>query len=124
MLKMQNNQVYWPAARMQLGKKLKQYKDRPRDLAREADINYFSARRFILNGVHNRSRNVEKLCNLFGINVSKNAKMQIDSIGALTGLLRNVWDGTDAHAQLIGKLIESTKPFRVEDRAKKRLKRR
>lgn len=121
---MQKHQVDWPAARELIKAKLTQYKDRPGVLAREAGIGYFAARRFILNGVHNRGKNVDKLCNFFGIKVTETVKVQKGTLGELSDLLREVWDGTEAHAQLIGKLIESTKTFRVEGRSRKASRKR
>jgi hypothetical protein len=114
---MQKHQDDWLTARQQIEKCLGEYKS-PGSLAKEAGINYFAARRFINFGIHNRSKNAEILRIFFGVELHKTAKIQNPRMRTLTERLCNVWDGTEAHAQLIEKLIESTKPFRIEDRVK------
>jgi hypothetical protein len=116
---MQNYQTKWDAACIELNKKLRQYDGRPFDLASDGEINYFAARRFLISGIKNRGRNAEKLCAFFKISIDETAKPRAGALSDLTGVLRDVWDGSEAHAKLLARLIESTKSFRIEGRTRK-----
>lgn len=116
---MQNYQTKWDSVCVELNKRLRQYEGRPLSLAKDAEINYFAARRFLISGVQNRGRNAEKLCALFEISNYETAKPRAGALSDLTSVLRDVWDGSEAHAKLLAKLMESTKSFRVEGRTKK-----
>jgi hypothetical protein len=113
---MQKQQSDWQAVRIELNEKLLNFHGRPKELADSAGINYFSARRFIVDGVKNCNANARKLCKHFGVGTQETAKQQISDLEMLTGLIDEVWDGSASHAKLIAGLIESTRPFKISKR--------
>lgn len=115
MQKLQNN---WPVICAALNEKLATFDGRPGDLERISGIDYYAARRFLSKGVHNQNKNTRKLCEYFKIDLEESAKVQPDPLGMLTVLLQDVWDGSVPHAELLAKLIKSTKPFKVVERNK------
>lgn len=116
---MQKVQTPWTSACKELNKKLRQYKGSPTSLSRESGVSYFAVRRFMLSGVHNRNENVEKLLLHFSISIDETANAGEKTLGELNNVLRDAWDGSEGHAELLAKLIQSTKSFKVEGRQKK-----
>lgn len=108
----------WSIACGELNAKLQRCGRDYRSLAESAGISYYAARRFILAGAINYTQTAKKLCLHFGIPTIENAKLQNNKLEELTALVEEVWDGTSPHAELLAKLIKSTKPFKVQDRAK------
>ncbi|TCS37907.1 hypothetical protein EDC30_103199 [Paucimonas lemoignei] len=116
---MQKLQKDWPIVCAILNHKLASFEGGPNELARLAGINYFAARRFLSDRVHNHTKNAEKLCEFFEIDITETAKVQTDLLEMLTGLVKQVWDGSAAHAELLAGLIKSTEPFKVAERQQK-----
>src|SRR5437870_2292665 len=106
---MQKVQSDWAAVAAELTRRLTEFSDGPKALARLSGINYHAARRFLQGGVHNRNKNTKKLCHFFKLDAAKTAKPQSRHLDDLTGLIQKVWDGTAPHAELLAGLIESTK---------------
>lgn len=107
-------QTDWTTQRDELNRRLRAYQGGASSLKKAAKINYFAARRFLKNGVSNRTEAAIALCGLFGID--KAQEPQSEELQKLVHLVEQVWDGTPAHASLLAKLIRSTKPFAVEER--------
>lgn len=81
-----------------------------------ANINYHAARRAIMYGLKNNTKLLSNLCTFFGIEMDRIEEVQNDAFDTLTAVLRETWDGTAPHAELLQSLIKSTKPFKVQDR--------
>lgn len=108
----------WSDVRDELNAKLQASDHDYQLLARSSGVGYYAARRFVLSGAKNRTVTAEKLCLHFGIPLHITAKLQSNKLKELTSLVEEVWDGSGPHAELLGKLIKSTKSFKVQDRAK------
>lgn len=86
------------------------------ELSIAANIDYHAARRALLNGIKNQTKLSDSLCTYFSIFHSKH-KVQTKenwSKPKLRKVLEDVWDGSEAHAELIAQLLQSTKVFRIE----------
>lgn len=111
----------WGVVCDELNTKLRQSDHNYKLLAIAAGISYDAARRFVLNGAKNQTATAEKLCLHFHIPLHETAKPQnCSKLGELTALVEEVWDGSGPHAELLAKLIKSTKPFKVQDRQNSR----
>lgn len=111
--KLQSN---WKATRHQLNQALSNCGLTPTQLANASDINYHAARRYLLRGATNHCSTALALCTFFGIPVSDHTEVQPPSgksLDELRGAIESYWDGSEEHARLIVRLIESTRPFRV-----------
>lgn len=106
----------WVHVVADLNKALAECRLSPDILGKKAGISYHSARRFLKNGVKKRSVGALKLCNAFAVSLRKKQKVQTELFLELANVLRDTWDGSEAHAELIASLIKSTKPFRIEGR--------
>lgn len=106
----------WGVVREELNAKLQQSGRDYRKLSLEAGVSYHAARRFALNGAENQTETARKLCVYFGISLYETAKVQDGQLEELTSLMREVWDGSRAHAELLARLIRSTMPFKVRNR--------
>lgn len=95
---------------------LSKWKDDYMSLSKGADINYHAARRALLKGLKNNSKLTSKLCTFFNISPVIVTKVQTSSFDRLSATLRETWDGTEPHAELLHNLIKSTKPFKVQER--------
>lgn len=95
---------------------LSNWKDGYKSLSNGANINYYAARRAILNGLKNESELINKLCTFFNIEQNNSDKVQNSTFELLTETLRETWDGSEPHAELLHNLIKSTKPFKVQGR--------
>lgn len=113
---MKKVQRKWPDVARELNEQLAQNKLSYKQLAAASGVSYHAVRRFTLNGVHNQSDNTRKLCSYFNIPIEFGKKVQPDQFAKLVAELESAWDGSDSHANLIAKLIRSTKSFRVEGR--------
>lgn len=87
-------------------------------LSAASGVNYYAIRRFRKTGIHNDTDNATKLCTYFNIEIKNNKKVQNTELDKLVSALTDAWDGSESHAQLLTKLIRSTKSFRVEGRCK------
>lgn len=106
----------WAIVRNELNAKLQQSGRNFRLLAESAGVSYHAARRFILNGATNRTATAERLCKYFHIPIAETANLQNPRLEELTALVGEVWDGSGPHAELLARLIKSTKSFRVQNR--------
>jgi hypothetical protein len=113
---MQNTQAIWDVARVKLNTALAQYKGSPTALAKASGVDFYAARRFLKYGAKSRGTNAYQLCAYFGIDGEQNAHFGTTEITALHRLIAEVWDGTRPHAELLAKLIESTRAYAVNDR--------
>lgn len=85
-------------------------------LSVSAQINYYAARRALIKGLKNNSALITKLCTFFDVDPYVSDKVQTTTLESLTATLRETWDGSEPHAELLHSLIKSTKPFKVEER--------
>jgi hypothetical protein len=85
-------------------------------LAIGAKINYYAARRALIKGLKNNSALITKLCTFFDVDPYMAKNVQITTLESLTATLRETWDGSEPHAELLHSLIKSTKPFKVQER--------
>lgn len=113
---MEKVQRKWPDVARELNEQLAQSKLSHKQLSIASGADYHAVRRFTLNGAHNQSGNARKLCSYFNITIEISQKVQPDQFAKLVSELASAWDGSDSHANLIAKLIRSTKSFRVEGR--------
>lgn len=85
------------------------------ELSRITKIDYFALRRFKMGTLKKVTTNVRDICKYFKINVDDYANSEFTII-QLHKVLKEVWDGTPGHAELIINLLESTKAFRIKIR--------
>lgn len=109
-------QTSWAEIREELNQKLAQYCGDYRELSMASGISYDAARRFVLNGAKNWTKTAEKLCLHFCIIEKTTATDESENLQGLIQLLEQTWDGSAAHAELLAKLIISTRSFKVEER--------
>lgn len=79
----------------------------------KAKIDYHAARRILKGQVKNRTESAIRVCNSLGISLETPRKLQGESGQALIQAIDQVWDGTNAHAQLLIELIKSTSSFKI-----------
>lgn len=113
---MEKLQRHWNRVAAELNEALKKCSLSPNALAQGAKINYYAARRYLINGVDSKTTSALKLCEFFEVPLEEPQKLQNKLLDALTGVLVDTWDGSEPHAELITKLIKSTKPFKIEGR--------
>ena len=85
-------------------------------LSKASRVNYFAIRRYRKDGAKSQTENALKLCKYFKINIYIYKKLQKNDLAKLMAEIESVWDGTESHAQLLSRLIRSTKSFRIEER--------
>lgn len=85
-------------------------------LSTQANISYYAARRALVYGLKNDTKLISSLCTFFKIENNKFEKVQNTTLESLTEVLRETWDGSKPHADLLYSLIKSTKPFKVRGR--------
>lgn len=110
---MQEVQRPWCEIVADLNRALKECSLSLRALANGAGCDYFAVRRFKKDGVLNRSKAALCLCRFYKISTGVPEKVQIKSIGTVIEAVQEVWDGSDAHAELMARLIRSTREFTV-----------
>lgn len=113
MNKVQNS---WETTCSELNARLRAYDGSPQELSKSARVNYHAARRALLSGIKNQTKLSDSLCTYFKI-YYKEDKVQTRenwSKPKLRKVLEDVWDGSEAHAELIAQLLQSTKVFRIE----------
>lgn len=113
---MQNNQRSWSSVAAELRKKLDDSGLEPKELASITGIDYHAARRLCQGGLRNSSKNAILLCHFFDISLYKNAKMQNISRNQLYECVNEIWDGSQAHAELMIELIRSTRLFEFKSK--------
>jgi len=100
----------------EINERLRKWNGDYKALADGAHINYHAARRAIMHGLKNNTKLLSNLCTFFGIEMERVEEVQNDTFETLTSILRETWDGTEPHAELLQSLIKSTKPFKVQER--------
>lgn len=86
----------------------------PKALSEKAGINYDAAYRLLNGGLERRSKAALQLCNYFGINILINAKSTTEKLRFdIYNDIDRIWDGSEAHAKLLQKLIRSTRKFDI-----------
>jgi len=114
---MHKTQVKWSVISAELRLALAECGLTPTALSHKAKIDYYAARRLLSGRLEKRSANAIALCKYFGIETVQNAKTKEDQKRLqLERLISEVWDGSEPHAQLIERLIRSTKNFMIQDK--------
>lgn len=91
----------------------------PLELSKAAGIRYDAAWRALRGGVRNYTQTAKALCRCFGLQIVKSRKTQASRERVLEDMvwtIAEVWDGTQAHADLITRLVRSTGAFEVGKR--------
>lgn len=109
-------QKSWSEISTELGKCLEDSPLSDSLLSKASKVNYFAIRRYRKDGIKSQTRGALILCKYFKININISKKMQNSDLGKLILEIEAVWDGTESHAQLLSKLIRSTKSFRIQER--------
>ncbi len=115
---MRKVQKQWPDIAGELSDQLRNCKLSNNELSIASGVNYFAIRRFRKDGVWNKTSGAIMLCTFFKISEFKYKKVQNTELDKLISELISVWDGSESHAQLLTKLIQSTKSFKVEGRCR------
>ena len=85
------------------------------ELSRITKVDYFALRRFKIGTLKKVTTNVRNICKYFKINLDDYANSEF-TIMQLQKVLKEVWDGSPGHADLIINLLKSTKAFRIKNR--------
>lgn len=109
-------QKYWSEISIELAKYLEDCPLSNSLLSKASKVNYHAIRRYRKDGIKSQTQGALMLCKYFKINMKISKKMQNPDLAKLITEIESVWDGTESHAQLISKLIRSTKSFRIEER--------
>lgn len=113
MNKIQKN---WGEISMELGKHLQECPLSNFLLSKASKVDYFAIRRYRKGGIKSQTQGALMLCKYFKIEMKISKKMQNPGLEKLITEIASVWDGTESHAQLLSKLIRSTKSFRIQER--------
>lgn len=117
-MKTQITQKEWHQIAAELRAKMNECGLNPKSLSINAGINYDAAYRLIKGGLKRRSKAAFQLCDYFKIDMTNNTisttdKMRLD----ISREIDTVWDGSEAHARLLQKLIRSTKEFAIHNKS-------
>lgn len=115
---MKKVQKPWGEISTELSKHLQDCSLSNSELAKASKVNYFAIRRYRKNAIKSQTESAFKLCKYFRIDTFIFIKMQSIDLVKLISEIEAVWDGTESHAQLLSKLIRSTKSFRVVERTR------
>lgn len=83
------------------------------DLSALSGCNYFALWRYKHKGVSSRTKAAIGLCSFFKVSTEYFVKLQNNPIDTVIGAVQEAWDGSPAHAELMARLIRSTKEFSV-----------
>lgn len=111
--KLQRN---WGDVSRELNQAIEECKLRPKELASEASIDYFAARRALRSGVKNRTKVAVALCSYFEIDENKCKTGVNGNLLLAYEALDEVWDGTEVHAAFLRGLILSTGPYTIKSK--------
>jgi len=84
----------------------------PNSLKELAEIDYYAARRMLLDGISSQTANAMKVCIKLGL-VKDNAKVQTFSLADVQQALNDCWSGEAAQADLLIKMIKSTSNLKI-----------
>lgn len=114
---MQKLQRDWEEISAELSRHLSACKLGYREFSSLSGLSYHTARRYLLScQAKNRNSSAESLCKYFGIPLQRSANVQTEQLEKIKGVIRDVWDGTVPHAELIVELIKATKSFKIDGR--------
>lgn len=113
-LKMQKLQRPWIEIAAELQRRVRESGLTYLQLSKQAEIDYFAARRIINGHLKNRTDAAIAVCTFFKIDLFRPDKMQSNVGKEILDAIIKTWDGSDAHAQLLVTLIEGTARFKVE----------
>lgn len=94
-------QKSWLEIKPELEHALKSYAGTAKKLSISAEIDYFSARRYLISPPENQTKNALKLCSYFNIEIN----LQNKTLETLLNAAYDAWDGTDEHAKVLIDLI-------------------
>ena len=77
-------------------------------------LHYHTSRRFLINGVKNRTASSMKLCTFFNIELDKTIKVKKEESLQILKAAEEVLDGTPIQAEFICRLIRSTKKYKID----------
>lgn len=84
------------------------------ELSAASGVSYDAARRYLLpKQIKNRNATTEALCKFFQVQVVESANMQSDPMAKMTSALRDIWDGSEPHAEFIVELIKTTRSYKI-----------
>jgi hypothetical protein len=104
LIKVQRN---WVDVRTALQAALEAYCGSAADLSRAAEIDYFSARRYLKRPPENQTESARQLCIYFNIDLF----LQDPGLQEIVEAAVEVWDRTPEHARLIKELLKWSKTF-------------
>ena len=110
MKKVQRN---WNDILEELNEKITSCNLNPTMLSRCSGVDYYASRRFLKNGVRNKTASSMKLCTFFNIELDKNLEMQNCELLPIIEAAEEVLDGTPIQAEFICRLIRSTKQYSI-----------
>ena len=85
-----------------------------KELSAASGVSYDAARRYLLKErIKNRTSSAEALCRFFQVALVKSANLQSDPMARMTSALRDIWDGSEPHADLIVELIKTTRSYKI-----------
>lgn len=85
-----------------------------KELSAVSGVSYDAARRYLLKErIRNRTSSAEALCRFFKVPLVESANLQSDPMAKMTSALRDIWDGSDPHAEFIVELIKTTKSYKI-----------
>ena len=102
----------WERLSRDLAAHFAQEKQTLMQISSASGVDYFAVRRMKRGRLKRRTKNAMRLCTYFGINANVPA-VRLGSYETLVGEIKAVWDGSDAHAQLLVELIRTTRNFKV-----------
>jgi hypothetical protein len=111
----------WSNVAADLEVALKAIDKNPMWLESQTGVKHHAIRRMRNGLLKNRTDNAEKLCAYFEIPLIESEKLRISDALDFTQVIQRIWDGSQAHAELIIKLIESTHGFSVRKENKSTL---
>ena len=113
---MQSYKSSWSIIRPLLEEKLKSSGKSAHEIASIAGMSYWSASRALREGLKNYNKRAELLCKHFNVRLESQSEKRELQLKALQHLVASVWDGTEAHAELLMDLIKSTGSYKIEQR--------
>lgn len=85
-----------------------------KELSAATGVSYDSARRYLLpKQIKNRNSTTEALCKYFQVPLVESANLQGDPMAKMTSALRDIWDGSEPHAEFIVELIRTTRSYKI-----------
>lgn len=99
----------WGAVKADLKVALSCYKGSPAELSRSAQIDYFSARRYLRRAPENQTESALRLCTYFNINLD----IQSPGLQVVLEAVSEVWDGSEEHAKSLAGIIKWSQTIKL-----------